>query len=128
MKNDYRKILFSLIGFILIFLAVFTVFVLLEITASCFVSLPNVNLRNDFRLNRPGALIAVLLIMNGRDRRLICRGHGTDYCKQNNVKLLLTGVPYYQQLISGPDGKRVWSIRPHREIEKVALKYGLRRT
>lgn len=45
-----------------------------------------------------------------------------SYCKQNNIKLLLTGVPHYQQLISGVDGKRLWSIRPHQEIEKVALK------
>ena len=331
MKNGNRKILFSLIGFILIFLAVFTIFVLLEIVASCFVSLPNANLRNDFRLNhtwrfnssfthnewtrnepqykpythrynkqgwigfhdvagkKPDNIFRIFYVgdsfvegtvpmdgsvpaivekyLNGQENKgikfevintgtssyspvlyyiliryyisryspdliVVCvdmtdvfddwkyrqtmivdsegdpwavlpgdiyrrpyvdtgdrcvksglwsrakvflfansylfnifyrPGRSADknditdssysrwawcsdpwdaktekqvnfsmdilariasYCRQNNVKLLLTGVPYYQQLVSGPNGKPAWSIRPHQEIEKVALKNG----
>ena len=45
------------------------------------------------------------------------------YCKESNVKLLLTGVPHYGQFVVNDEGKRSWSIRPHQEIESIAKKY-----
>jgi hypothetical protein len=43
-----------------------------------------------------------------------------QYCQNNHIKLLFTASPHYQQLTIGKDGRRVWSIRPHEEIRKIA--------
>jgi len=47
-----------------------------------------------------------------------------DYCNENEIKLLLTGVPHYQQYAARPGGRPPWSHRPHVEIEKVARRSG----
>lgn len=47
-------------------------------------------------------------------------------CQANHVKVLLSGTPYYGQfLFSGPQQQRVWSKRPHEEIEHLAKKYNV---
>ena len=47
------------------------------------------------------------------------------YCKQNQIKLLLTGVPHYSQFAVSHNAKTLWSRRPHLEIEKVARRAGV---
>ncbi|MEA1928589.1 MAG: SGNH/GDSL hydrolase family protein [Candidatus Auribacterota bacterium] len=42
------------------------------------------------------------------------------YCRENGVKLMITGVPHYQQFAIDNQGRRIWSARPHQEIEKLA--------
>ena len=46
------------------------------------------------------------------------------YCLKKDIKLLLTGVPHYEQL-NFKNGMRVWSRRPHDEIEEIAKKHNI---
>ena len=48
-----------------------------------------------------------------------------DFCNQKGIKLLLTGVPHYQQVTPDDSGRTEWSLRPHREIERCAREKGV---
>ncbi len=49
-----------------------------------------------------------------------------DYCKANKIKLVLTGVPHYNQYSEDKEtGKPVWSNRPHLEIQNIARESGV---
>ena len=48
-----------------------------------------------------------------------------DFCKNHDIKLLLTGVPHFRQFPKDASGKTEWSLRPHREIERVAREHGV---
>lgn len=52
-------------------------------------------------------------------------GRIADFCRQRGIKLLLTGVPHYQQFPAEPGGTAEWSVRPHLEIERVAREKGV---
>ena len=48
-----------------------------------------------------------------------------QYCDNQNIKVMLTGVPHYPQFIHTDDGQRYWSKRPHQEIQNIAEKNGI---
>ncbi len=50
-------------------------------------------------------------------------GRIADYCRSAGIQLVLTAVPHYEQFV-GVDGERRWSLRPHREIKRVAKAHG----
>lgn len=52
-------------------------------------------------------------------------GRIADYCNENDIKLLLTGVPHHLQMQYEENCDRKWSKRPHEEIEKVAKEKGV---
>ena len=45
-------------------------------------------------------------------------------CQENKVKVLLTGVPHYEQYAKGRENLPLWSARPHEELKNLALKSG----
>jgi hypothetical protein len=47
-----------------------------------------------------------------------------DLCRENEVRVLVTGVPHYLQFL-GDRERPDWSTRPHREIEATAARYGV---
>lgn len=53
-------------------------------------------------------------------------GHTLELCRRRGVRTLVTGVPWHQQFTparQGP-GPFEWSLRPHRELERVAREHG----
>lgn len=52
-------------------------------------------------------------------------GRIADFCRQRGIRLLLTGVPHYQQFPATPGATPEWSTRPHQEIERVAREKGV---
>jgi lysophospholipase L1-like esterase len=48
-----------------------------------------------------------------------------DFCSNHDIRLLLTGVPHYRQFPKDASGKTEWSLRPHKEIERVASERGV---
>jgi hypothetical protein len=51
-------------------------------------------------------------------------GRIARYCAANDIGLLLTAVPHFRQF-TDVDGERAWSLRPHREIARVAAEQGV---
>jgi lysophospholipase L1-like esterase len=54
-------------------------------------------------------------------------GRLIEWCKQNNIKIMLTGVPHYWQYAGNADGSGspLWSERPHYELATVAENHGI---
>lgn len=52
-------------------------------------------------------------------------GRIADLLNAHGVKLLLTGVPHFEQFAARPGERPEWSDRPHREIEAVARAKGV---
>jgi hypothetical protein len=46
------------------------------------------------------------------------------HCKENGIRLLLTGVPHFQQFERDGSGRPRWSSRPHEEIRRIAEEEG----
>jgi len=49
-------------------------------------------------------------------------GRLADYCKEQRIKMLLTGVPHYQQFQTEERGSPILSDRPHRELAALAAR------
>jgi hypothetical protein len=47
------------------------------------------------------------------------------YCNEHGIRLLLTGVPHYQQFELESSGRPRWSSRPHEEIRRIAEEEGV---
>ncbi|MBF0483208.1 MAG: hypothetical protein HQL25_00730 [Candidatus Omnitrophica bacterium] len=47
-----------------------------------------------------------------------------EYCKQNNIKLVLTGVPHWEQFTFNNQEKPKWSLRPFSVIKDAAERTG----
>lgn len=58
-------------------------------------------------------------------RTLKTLGDLADFCRDHDIKLLLTGVPHYRQFHKDASGQTEWSLRPHKEIERVAREHGV---
>jgi lysophospholipase L1-like esterase len=52
-------------------------------------------------------------------------GRIADFCRAQGIRLLVTGVPHSRQFVRPPDTTPEWSLRPHRELERVAREKGV---